>query len=249
MCINNSIKTQAVKSDWNPIASREKPWRLISAKKLAALSLISVFIVIAWYLRYQGYVDAGIIFEFINKYPLLTPLLFVICHILALLFMVPSLPLNLGAGMLWGPLWGGIITTIGGGLGAVIAFAIARTTIGQPLGYRFDNRWVAWLQDQIETKGWRVVAFTRINPIFPSSPLNYIFGVTSIRFTTYAWSSVVFLFFPALAISIVGHEIGDFVISGKIADIFRMVFIVSAVLTFLILLRFAAKLLVINKKV
>ena len=223
---------------------KDSGWKLISPKRLLLFGIIAGFVILAWYLRHLGYFTVEYLFRLIEDYPVIAPLIFVAFHVMALLFMIPSLPLNLAAGILWGPLWGGIITTIGGGIGAMCAFAIARSTIGQPLANKFDNRMITWLQNQLEIKGWRIVAFTRINPVFPSSPLNYMFGITSIRFSTYVWSSIVFLFFPALAISMIGYQIGDFVISGKLADIFTTVFIVSAIATMLIILRFAVKLLV-----
>ena len=241
---NNDQQNKVIIQTCQPISLRDSRWKLVSPKRLLLFGIIVGLVILAWYLRYHGYFTVEYLLELIEGYPVIAPVIFVAFHVLALLFMIPSLPLNLAAGILWGPLWGGIITTIGGGIGAISAFAIARSTIGQPLANKFDNRKIAWLQSQLEIKGWRIVAFTRINPIFPSSPLNYIFGITSIRFSTYVWSSIVFLFFPALAISTIGYEIGDFVISGKFADIFRTVFIVSAIVTILIILRFAVKLLV-----
>ena len=231
----------------NTATAEENQLKSLKFKKIGVLGFASGFIFLAWYFRSHGYFDAEFLFEYIGRHPLLAPFIFILFHVLALLFMIPSLPLNLAAGMLWGPQWGSIITTVGGGLGAVIAFALARTSLGQPLARKFDNRIIGWLQEQLEIKGWRIVAFTRINPIFPSSLLNYIFGITSIRFTTYTWSSVVFMFFPALALSVIGHEIGDFIITGRAADIFRTVLIVSIVITSLIIMRIAFRIFVMRR--
>jgi len=173
----------------------------------------------------------------------MAPFIFIAFYALALLVMIPTLPLNLGAGMLWGPLWGSLVSMAGSSLGVVCAFTIARTAIGQPFADRFDNLTITWLQNELKTKGWKIVAFTRINPIFPSGPLNFIFGLTSISFVTYIWSSIVFLIPLTVAFAIIGYEIGNFVIEGEVGDLVRTLIVISTVITSIVLFRVFTKLL------
>lgn len=217
--------------------------RYIGPKRIVLSTLLIGFIGLAWYLRQQGHFNSELLFKFITKHSLTAPLIFIAFYGLSILLMFPTLPLNLGAGFLWGPIWGSLIAMVGSCLGAIGAFTIARTAIGQPLSYRFDNRMVAWLQNELEDKGWKIVAFTRINPVFPSGPLNFIFGLTSIRFSTYTWSSLVFLFPLTLAFAIIGYEVSDFVLEGEMGDLVRTILIVSAVVTLIVLLRVATKLI------
>ena len=150
---NKDQKNKLIIKTRQPISLRDSRWKIINPKRLLLFGIITVLVILAWYLRYHGYFTVEYLFELIEGYPVIAPVIFVAFHVLALLFMIPSLPLNLGAGILWGPLWGGIITTIGGGIGAISAFAIARSTIGQPLANKFDNRIIAWLQNQLDCIG------------------------------------------------------------------------------------------------
>jgi len=217
--------------------------RYIGPKRIMLSTLLFCFISIAWYLRQQGYLNPKVVFTFIGNYPFMAPFIFIAFYALALFLMVPTLPLNLGAGMLWGPLWGSLVAIAGSGLGVIFAFTIARTAMGQPFANRFDNLTITWLQNELKTKGWKIVAFTRINPIFPSGPLNFIFGLTSISFATYMWSSIIFLIPLTVAFAIIGYEVSNFVIEGEVGDLVRTLLVVSAVITSIVLFRVFTKLL------
>ena len=252
-CANGSTSSDAdavsrlsARETWNPFTHKHGLRRYIEPKRIVLAVLFAGLIALAWYLRQQGYLNPELLLTFISNYPLMAPLIFIAFYALAFLLMVPTLPFNLGAGILWGPVWGGLIATAGSVLGAIGAFAIARTTLGQPLAQRFDNRMVAWLQNEFETKGWHIVAFTRMSPVFPSSLLSFVLGLTSIRFSTYTWSSLAFLFPPALAFAIIGHEVSGFVLEGKMADLIRTILIVSAVITLMIIASIATRLIIRN---
>lgn len=217
--------------------------RYIGPKRIVLSALFVGFIGLAWCLRQQGHLNLEFIFKLINDYSLSAPVIFIIFYVLSVLTMFPTLPLNLGAGFFWGPVWGTLISMVGSCLGAIGAFAIARKAIGQPLAYRFDNRMVVWLQKEIETKGWKIVAFTRLNPVFPSGPLNFVFGLTSIRFLTYTWASLIFLFPLTLAFAVIGYEVSDFVLEGEMADLVKNILIISSVVTLIVLLRVTTKLI------
>ncbi|MGB2928538.1 MAG: VTT domain-containing protein [Desulfobacterales bacterium] len=223
--------------------NKEGVRRYIGPKRILLCVLLFFFVGLSWYLRQQGYLNPKVIFAFIGNYPLMAPFIFIAFYALALLLMIPTLPLNLGAGMLWGSLWGSLVAMAGSGLGVIFAFTIARTAMGQPFANRFDNLTITWLQNELKTKGWKIVAFTRINPIFPSGPLNFLFGLTSISFTTYIWSSIVFLLPLTVAFAIIGCEVSNFVIEGKAGDLVRTILIVSAVITLIALFRVFTKLL------
>lgn len=243
-----SISRLSATSSWSPFAHKRGIRRYLGPKRVLVGGLYASLIGLAWYLREHGELDLERLVAFISAYPLTAPGLFIAAYALLVLLMIPTLPLNLAAGILWGPLWGGLLATAGSGLGAIGAFVISRTILGQLLAHRLDNRMVTWLQDELETKGWRVVAFTRINPVFPSSPLNFLFGLTSIRLSTYTWSTVAFLFPPTLAFAVIGHEAGKFVLKGETADLIRTILIVSGVIVLLVMARVATKAIFHDKR-
>jgi uncharacterized membrane protein YdjX (TVP38/TMEM64 family) len=102
---------------------------------------------------------------------------------------------------------GSALAFSGSFLGAVLAFVVSRASFGQPLGKRVDLRLLSWLQTQFDRHGWKVVAFVRLNPIFPG-PVNFLFGLTSIRFSTYVAATGLFLLPPTIVFATVGHSLG-----------------------------------------
>lgn len=136
------------------------------------------------------------------------PLLFVPTYALASTLLIPTLPLNIAAGILWGPLVGSALALAGSVLGALAAFGISRGAIGDWLTPHANGRALSWMESELARHGWKAVAFVRLNPVFPG-PVNFLFGLTGIRFTTYAWATAVFLTPPTLAFALIGSALGD----------------------------------------
>jgi uncharacterized membrane protein YdjX (TVP38/TMEM64 family) len=40
------------------------------------------------------------------------------------------------------------------------------------------------LEPAVEREGWKIILFSQLHPLFPSSLLNYLYGLTAIRFRT-----------------------------------------------------------------
>ena len=220
----------------------KKGWRRYFGPKRAIILLLLLGCVSGgWYLREQGLINPSIIQETIADYPIESTTLFVLIYALSVMATLPTLPLNLAAGLLWGTLAGGLIATLGSGLGALLAFLAARLVFGQPLATRFDNRLVAWLQREFDQKGWRFIAFIRLNPVFPTGPLNYVLALTAVPMTTYAWASFVFLLPPSLGFALIGDQAGTYLLEGETADTVRTILLVSAAITLLFAVRIFAR--------
>lgn len=216
----------------------KRGWRrYMGPKRLILLVIFGGGLTALQYLRLHGYLTPELVFRFIQEHQVSAPLLFLAFYIISIFFLVPTLPLNLGAGILWGPFWGSILATFGCLGGAIAAFLVSRTALGQPLATRFNNRFLLWLQTELDTRGWRVVAFTRLNPIFPSGPLNYVFGLSSIPFVTYVWATLVFIYPPSLAFAIIGYSSGQFLLQGRAGDLWKAIMFVSLAVTALFLIR------------
>ena len=212
-------------------ASRGTPaWRrFIGPKRALAFAGFVALVGLAWWLRREGYLDPTMIEALLRERPVLMTFAFVLLYAVAVTTAVPTLPLNLAAGFFWGSVIGGILAAAAATLGAIAAFVVVRFLFGQPLARRFDNRILQTVQHELATKGWRFVAFMRLNPALPTGPLNYLFGLTALPFVTYAWSTFVFLLVPSWAMALIGQELGTFVAEGEAQDIVRLILIVSAV--------------------
>lgn len=232
--------TQDAKS-MRPLSGHAGVRRYIGPKRLTLLFLFGMFAAAAWYLRQRGLLTPEYVLGRVAQYPVAAPLIFTAAYAATVLFMIPSLPLNLGAGFLWGPVLGSVYSLVGSTIGAVLAFLFARTAIGQPLARTFDNRLLAWLVDEISRKGWRVVAFVRLNPAFPSGPTNYLFGLTSLTLRTYLWSTAVFMYPLCLAFAALGYSVGGIVLDADSAWIVRLVLAASAAASLAVIGRICLK--------
>jgi uncharacterized membrane protein YdjX (TVP38/TMEM64 family) len=92
-------------------------------------------------------------------------------------------------GMVYGPVWGTVITWSGAMLGAFAAFAVARG-----LGRPFVESLVAtrdWhsLDDWAARDGWQVLLISRFLPVIAFNLINYAAGLTRVTWWTFAWTT------------------------------------------------------------
>lgn len=115
-----------------------------------------------------------------------SPLLFIGLYIVATVLWIPATLLTLAAGLIYGLAWGTVWVWIGASLGACTAFALARSLLRQRLQQRFatDER-LQRLDTAVGESGWRLVLLTRLSPLFPFVLLNYLFGLTAVRWRDY----------------------------------------------------------------
>lgn len=109
------------------------------------------------------------------------PFFYAMCNVL----LLPAGILSIGSGLFFGLWWGFFLTFAGNVMGAVAAFFISR---------KLGRRWFAerllrnpkWsgIDGAIEREGWKIVFLSQVHPLFPTSLLNYLYGVTGIRFRT-----------------------------------------------------------------
>ena len=214
----------------------------IKPKWIILLLVLMFFVIWVWDYYLSGALNPTIIEQYRDQYPIGIVLLFVLVYAISVIAALPSLPLNLAAGFFWGGLVGGIYSTIGVTLGGWISFLVARYLIGQPLAEKFDNKWVVKVQTEFDRDSWKFVAFARINPIIPTGPLNYLLGLTSLPNRSFLWPTFIFLLPPSIAVAYIGDILQTFADQQTgVNDISRGILIVSAVITFLALIKFAFK--------
>ena len=172
-----------------------RPARVFAITMLAALAIA------AWRGRNTAAFQYVYWLDVVAAYSATAPALFIGAYALAVALLLPTLPLNLAAGALWGPALGSIVALAGSTSGALLAFLLARSAVGRPLSRSLDRGRARRLQTLLQQHGWKVVAFVRLNPVFPG-PVNFLFGFTSISARTYCWATGVFLAPPTIAFAI-----------------------------------------------
>ena len=116
---------------------------------------------------------------------------FILVYMIATVAFIPGSILTLGAGVVFGVVWGSLYVFIGATLGAIAAFLIgrylARDWISQKIA---GNQKFAAIDRAMSNDGFKIVLLTRLSPIFPFNFLNYAFGITGVSFKDYAIASV-----------------------------------------------------------
>jgi uncharacterized membrane protein YdjX (TVP38/TMEM64 family) len=109
------------------------------------------------------------------------PILYACCNVL----LLPGGILSIGGGFFFGLWWGFLIVLIGNVTGAAISFFIGRTIGRRWLERRLEkSRRLHALEPAMEREGWKLILLSQLHPLFPSSLMNYLYGLTKIRFRT-----------------------------------------------------------------
>ena len=111
------------------------------------------------------------------------PVVFVLLHVVASLFFVPRTVLAITAGLIFN-FWAGLFwAMVGGNIGAVLCFLIARYVNAGMIEPELIPR-LGPLLERAEKGGWRAVAFLRLLPV-PHTPSNYALGLTRLALLPY----------------------------------------------------------------
>ncbi len=116
---------------------------------------------------------------------------FIVLYIIATVAFLPGSILTLGAGVVFGVIWGSIYVFIGATLGATGAFLVGRYLARGWVATKIaDNKKFAAIDHAVGREGLKIVLLTRLSPIFPFNLLNYAFGVTDVSLKDYFIGSV-----------------------------------------------------------
>ena len=133
------------------------------------------------------------------------PVAFGSVYVVAVVLMLPALPLTIAAGALFGLVVGTMTASIASTLGAALAFLIARHLARDRVARRFrDSPRFEAIDRAIGAGGWRVVGLLRLSPAVPFGAQNYLYGITRIGF----WPCVLTSWAAMLPATILYAQIG-----------------------------------------
>jgi uncharacterized membrane protein YdjX (TVP38/TMEM64 family) len=114
------------------------------------------------------------------------PAVFIGGYALAAVLLMPCFLLTLTAGALWGLRAGVLYVMLGASLGAIIAFLCARYLVRSLVQVYVDRHpRMAAVDRAVESEGLRLVFLLRLSPVVPYILLNYVLGVSRLRFRDY----------------------------------------------------------------
>ena len=192
-----------------------------SLKKYLILALILAVIAGIHFSGILRVFDAETLRRIVASSGILAPVAFILLYTVAPALFLPGLPLTLAAGILFGPVWGVVYSITGASCGAGVAFLISRYVARDWIQAKLAGPQWQTLDRSVEKNGWKIVAFTRLIPLFPFNLLNYAFGLTSIGFLPYAITSFVCMLPACIAFIVFSSSLPD-LIKGNVSPGFTI---------------------------
>lgn len=122
----------------------------------------------------------------IDRLGIWAPVAFILTYIVATVCLLPGSLLTLGAGVIFGPVWGALYVWVGATLGATAAFGIGRYLVRSWVAQQIaGNAKFKAVEAAVAKEGKIIVLLTRLSPIFPFNLLNYAFGITAVSLPDY----------------------------------------------------------------
>jgi len=128
-------------------------------------------------------------------------IVYILLYAVAAVFFLPALIFAILAGVVFkfgdgssffAPALGGILALLGGTVGAIAAFIVARYVARKSIVNKFGNSSLFKKIDEgIRVNGVSFLILTRLVPVFPYNVQNYIYGLTPIKLGTYALVSLI----------------------------------------------------------
>jgi len=116
---------------------------------------------------------------------------FILLYIIATIALIPGSILTLGAGVVFGVVWGSVYVLMGAIIGETCAFLLGRYLARDWISQKIEkSRVFSSLNEALNQEGLKIILLTRLSPIFPFSLLNYAFGVTGISLRDYFLGSI-----------------------------------------------------------
>lgn len=161
-------------------------------KSKAGIILFTLFCILGTGigLYWLGGIKPELLQAWLHKMGIWAPVIYVLLYVVGTLLILPSTPLNLSGGALFGLGWGTFWTTIAALLAAVVSFAFTRTVGRGYVATKFAGKWEA-IDAEMQQGGLFYMFAIRLLPIIPYGIVNFAAGLTSIRFKDYFWGTTI----------------------------------------------------------
>lgn len=158
-------------------------------------------------IEYERYLSLTVLMDWLRDAGPLAPLLLIGSMACAVVIPpIPSLPLDLAAGVVFGPLYGGLYAVIGAEIGAIGCFLIARS-LGREALSRFLKTENTFCQMCTDHQLMGLMFLARFIPVFSFDIVSYGAGLTNISLKAFALATLVGMAPPTFALTYFGSSI------------------------------------------
>lgn len=118
----------------------------------------------------------------------------------------PAEIVALANGLVYGPVWGAVLTWLGAMLGASAAFGVGRM-LGRPFVQRFlPSEYKQRLADWSHTRGSITLLISRLIPVIAFNMINYVAALTEISWWSYLWATALGILPLTILFAILGDR-------------------------------------------
>jgi uncharacterized membrane protein YdjX (TVP38/TMEM64 family) len=158
-------------------------------KFLAMIAIATGLFIAFRYFNIQEYIRSAL--TWIDGLGTTGAIVFIMIYILATVLFIPGSLLTLGAGVLFGVVFGSLYVFIGATIGATAAFLVGRYLARgwvekQIQGHQKFNA----IDNAVGKDGLKMVLLLRLSPVFPFNLLNYALGITKVSLKDYFIGSI-----------------------------------------------------------
>jgi uncharacterized membrane protein YdjX (TVP38/TMEM64 family) len=125
----------------------------------------------------------------LQKMGVWAPIIYILVYAIATIFILPSTPLNLSGGAIFGWELGTVWTSIAAVLAAVLSFGFSRTIGRKFVEQKLASKWQS-LDREMEQGGFFYMFAIRLLPLIPYGMVNFAAGLTSIKFRDYFFGTL-----------------------------------------------------------
>lgn len=120
------------------------------------------------------------------------PFVYILIYVIGVIFALPGTALTIIAAPIFGFWKGLVLVIIGSNLGCQLTFMISRY-LGGGFIQRFvkSDSFMDKASKKIEENGFLFMLYMRLIPIFPFNGVNYLSGLTKIRYRDYAFATFI----------------------------------------------------------
>ncbi len=134
-------------------------------------------------------------------------LLFFIVLLLTVPLPIPSLPIIISGGYIYGLVTGTILTIIATIVGSAISFYLVRK-LGKPFLERFvEKKQINHFTSIFQKRGTLAIAISYALPFFPADEISFILGLTKIKFRTFMIFCIIGTFPRSLILNYFGRNL------------------------------------------
>jgi uncharacterized membrane protein YdjX (TVP38/TMEM64 family) len=183
-----------------------------SVKIVIAIALISLFLLLAKHFGWRGWINTQLQLglEWIDNLGWWGAIAFIFLYIIATVFLIPGSILTLGAGVIYKLFWGTILVSVASTISATIAFILGRYLVRDWVLNKFGKHPnFQAIDGAISREGWKIVALTRLSPVFPFNFLNYLLSLTHISIKDYFFASWMGMIPGTIMYVYIGSAIGN----------------------------------------